>query len=183
MRTIKVLAGFTALALYTVFTAGVGQCQNEPTTGTSSQQTSITLQVDSFVALNDLTANIINNTTWDGSADVTGSDTVCVYANIASKHYMIVGKGSGAASAYTIAGTAEPANTIAYSVTWNDGGGAVALTAAAAAAQKDNAKNTLGCTGGNNATLAVTIAKADALAVPADTYTGTLTIEITPSLS
>jgi hypothetical protein len=117
----------------------------------------------------------LNLGTYPGTGALSGSEGFCVYRN-GTGAYTATLTGSGAASAFTIA---SGANTMAYTVTYN---GSAIITGGTTATQAGNSSVT-DCGGANvanNATIAVNITQAVLQASPTGTYTGTLTILVSP---
>ncbi len=113
-----------------------------------------------------------------GGADAVGTSSACVYRN-GTGNYQITATGDGAAGAFTLT---DGTNTVAYSVSYDDGSGAQGATSGVTLAGltgADAASNTCAVTG-DNATVQVTVAAADAATLPAATYAGTLTLVVAP---
>ncbi len=145
--------------------------QGSSSTGTTD--ISVTKQSEVKISgLNDIALTVQG----DGSA--TGSTTACIYRN-GTGSYTVTASGSGAASAFAL--TDGNSGVMPYSVTFDDGSGAAALTKNTALTGLTNA-NTLSssCNGGTNATIEVTVSTADFSSAPAGDYTGTLTLVIAP---
>lgn len=112
--------------------------------------------------------------TWD-SGDLTESDTVCVWSSTEG-YNVTISTGDGAFELVDIAATQT---NVPYSVSWTDIGGAPAAVTynTALNGQSTNAANQ-NCTGGDTATLAVTLSGADLEAARAADYTSTMTIVV-----
>lgn len=143
---------------------------------TSTGTLDISIQVDDEVRISNLGDILLG--TFAG-VDAVGSSAACIYRNSATT-YQITGSGNGAANAFTLT---DGTNTVDYSVTFAD-----ALTAPASLASgvaltgQDGADNDAACANtGNNATIEVTVAAADAAALPAGAYAGTLTLVVAPN--
>jgi hypothetical protein len=124
--------------------------------------------------LNDITFPI-----FDQINPLIASDSFCIYRNGAGL-YSVQATGSGAGLAFTLA---NGPSTLAYTPTWNDGNTTTALVANTTLTNRANAFTTnMDCNSGanNNATVELTISVADINAAPQATYTGTLTILVTP---
>lgn len=123
--------------------------------------------------------NDINLGVFDGINDMTGSDSLCVYRR-GGGQYGVTITGSGNGGAFTLS---NGASTLPYSVTWDDGGGAQAVTSGVLLSGLANTY-TAGpdCSGGalNNAILGVQVLATDiaAAATGVGTHTGTLTITV-----
>jgi hypothetical protein len=171
---------------------------------TSSGTTDLTLTVPEMVKIHkidDLSFNYtygLNN----AAATISDSDDVCVYSNMwtgGSHDYRVTMTGSGASSTFKVtctSGDCDEGTTdeIDYSAYWNDESGndtgeaQVGTTGGVSAQINDQTgwSNDLDCTGspngGTNARVRVEFAKNDILNNRrAGTYTGTLTILITPT--
>lgn len=144
---------------------------------THSATVTLTINIPTVARISQL--NDIPLGVWSGVGNLTGSDRLCIYRNSAGL-YTIKATGSGAAGAFTLANGAA---TLPYTVTWNDGTGAVAMTTNVALANRANAWTAGdGCNGGasNNATVAVTVTAASlAAATATGSYSGVLTLTYT----
>ncbi|MGB5580198.1 MAG: hypothetical protein WBM68_06525, partial [Woeseia sp.] len=102
----------------------------------------------------------------------------CVYRNGAGP-YQLIASGNGTGGAFTLT---DGVATVPYSVRYTDGTGTqdalsnVALTGLTGA----DGLSSICANTGNNATIEVTVAAADAASVPAATYIGTLTLLVSP---
>lgn len=125
--------------------------------------------------------NDVNLGTFDGVTDISMTESLCVFRRSGGT-YAVVLTGSGAGGAFHL--TNGP-SAIPYSVTWNDGSGAVAATAGTAITGRGNSY-TLDeyCAGGasNNATLGVQMLASDILSLASTTgvHAGVLTITVQP---
>lgn len=136
----------------------------------------LSISIGSYISLSQLTD--INLGTFDGVNPLAGSDTVCVYRNV-SGGYGVRASGQGAGGAFVLV---NGASQVAFSVTWNDGTGAVALSPGVLLSGRGNVNNTsLDCNAGaaNNATLGVTVSAAGlGAASAAGLHTGVLTLTL-----
>lgn len=113
-----------------------------------------------------------------GSGDFSGTSPACIYRN-GTGAYTLTASGSGVANAFTISDGG--ANNLAYDITYDDGTGAQTLAAATALVGRTNADTaSKTCASGNNGTISINVAAASVLAVPAGTYTGSLTLTVSP---
>jgi hypothetical protein len=169
----------------------VATAQATPVQGTEGATSTGSLLVTASVAARVQISNLSDLTFADadlgpvissgGTAQKT--ENVCVWSNNTDKGYFITASGSGTASAFTLAsGINTP---VAYGVAWAGTTGAssgTALTAATKSTKFTSTANTSTCAGGQSATLLVSIAGADATnMVAAASYTGTLTLLVTPT--
>lgn len=120
-------------------------------------------------------------TNADPSVAATSSQGPCVWSNTSTRNYTITASGSGTAGAFTIA---SGSSVIPYSIGWANSANATSLTAltagAASSAIASNATN-ISCGGTGNSTLKVTIGATDLQnMVATNSYTGTLTLVVTP---
>ncbi len=159
--------------------AGLGSTALAATDGAvgfnSTGTVDITLNVNDEVRISNL-ADI--NLGVFGGADAVGSTDACVYRN-GTGAYRITASGSGAAGAFTLT---DGTNTVGYSVNYDDGTGALAMASATPMIGRTGAdpSSATCATTGNNATVTTTVAAADGAALPAGTYTGTLTLLVAP---
>lgn len=144
---------------------------------TSTGSLVITVDVNDEVQISNLAD--INLGAFTGS-DLTDSSPACIYRNGLVSTYQITGTGSGAANAFTLT---DGTNTVAYSVDYTTvANGTNAMTSGSALLAQDGADNDTGCANtGDNGTIAVTVTAANAAALPASTYTGTLTLVVAPN--
>lgn len=120
--------------------------------------------------------------TFSGTGDLTGSDDVCVFSN--NGGYNIDAAGSGTGNAFELTG-GSTGSTVPYSVEWGNTAGAAsgsAVTPSTGLTGVTGSFTTPSCQGGSslNATLMVRISEADLSGAAADTYTGTLTLTVSP---
>lgn len=167
------LAGFVAPA--TAATQG--------TLGSTSQGSiTITATVPNRAQITGLTD--INFTNADPTSNAVATQNDCVWSNTATKGYSIKATGSGTAGAFTLAsGALTP---VPYSVQWNPSSGQSAgtsLLAGTALSGLVSAATTPTCSSGpaSTSSLIVSIASSDLQTmVAATSYTGTLTLLVTP---
>ncbi len=135
----------------------------------------ITLTVNDEVRISNLTD--INLGVFAG-ADANGSSAACVYRN-GTGAYQITATGDGAGGAFTLT---DGTNSVAYSIDFDDGTGALPMTSGLPVIGRtgaDPASSTCATTG-NNAVVSATVAAVDAATLPAGTYAGTLTLLVAP---
>lgn len=116
-------------------------------------------------------------------SDLSQSQTVCAYASGLPPRYAIVAKGSGTGNAFTLS---NGVSTLHYEVQWNASAGQTSGTALSAGAalsgQSSNAvlpTCTLGLT--PSGSLTVILRAAELSAARAGSYTGALTLLISPN--
>jgi hypothetical protein len=168
-----------AVAVFGAAAAGMANAATDGNLGATSQGTlTISLTIDPLVQISDL--DDITLPTFTGTGPVSGSDDVCVYSN--NGGFDITATGSGASSAFTLAGTGT--NTIPYSVAWANSSGATSGTSMSTSVPLDNQVATFtggaDCGGGTNTTVLVTVGAADLNVAPTDTYAGILTLMVAP---
>ncbi|MGJ3256753.1 MAG: hypothetical protein ACFE0K_10570 [Alcanivorax sp.] len=116
--------------------------------------------------------------TFDGSNNISRSDTLCVYQASGGQYAVtLTGSGNGGAFELISAGSSVP-----YAVSWNDGNGAQTATAGIPMAGMGNSRSgDPQCNGGasNNATVTVDVLANDIGAATASgTHSGVLTIMV-----
>jgi hypothetical protein len=177
-RTVSLLATAAALTL----TNQAAQAATNGTLGATSTGTLvITATVPNRARITGLTDVTFTNA--DPSTAASNAQNVCVWSNTATKGYSINATGSGAANAFTLAAGAL---TVPYSVQWNQSSGqtsGTALTTGTALGSQVSTATSNNCATGpaTTSSLIVTIASADLVTMAAATsYTGTLTLVVTP---
>ena len=158
---------------------------------TSSGTADIQVEIPKLVKISEL-----DDLTMLGGSKYTGgsggfdqNDPVCIYSNMdtGSGQYTVrVTGGSNpkatSPSAGFYVGNASTDNEIQYAVAWNDEAtvGGSTVTSGSDLTNQTGFSNSPNCSGGNNANVRVTMTQANLLAVRPATYTGTITILITP---
>lgn len=149
---------------------------------TSTGSVTITATVPNRAQLTALSD--ISFTNADPSTAATNSQSVCAWSNTATKGYSITATGSGTGGAFTLAsGALTP---VPYSVQWNQSTGqssGTSLTTATALGSLVSTATKPTCNSGPSTTssLIVTIGASDLQdMVAATSYTGTLTLLMTP---
>lgn len=131
--------------------------------------------------LSDVSYGTINSFT-----DQTSSQNVCVHSVFRffgfpiRRDYSVLATGSGSGGAFTLASGSA---TLPYEVHWADAANQTTgtqLTAGATATGFGNASTNQTCTGGENASLIVTITGTSLNTATAGSYTGVLSITIVP---
>jgi len=119
----------------------------------------------------------INLGSWSG-ADLNGSDQFCVFSS--TRSYTITAtsaNGTGTTFRLKDSGT----NYIAYTVNWTDSAAAVsALSSGTASGAQATSATSVNCAGADNTTVAINVPSANVSAVPAGSYSDTLTMLVTP---
>lgn len=174
----RILLGLSLAALATPAGAAT-----QGTLGATSQgSVTITATVPNRAQITGLTD--INFTNADPTTNAVATQNDCVWSNTATKGYSIKASGSGTAGAFTLSsGALTP---IPYSVQWNQSSGqssGTALTAGTALAGLVSTATSPTCSSGpaTTSSLVVSIASSDLQnMVAATSYTGTLTLLVTP---
>ncbi|MEQ8690877.1 MAG: hypothetical protein RIC89_08580 [Pseudomonadales bacterium] len=142
---------------------------------TSTGDLDIDLTVSDEVRINNLADITLGPFT---GADVSGSSPACVYRN-GGPDYQVTATGDGALNAFTLSNGTD---TVPYSVTFTDTVDAVTLASGTAAVRTGaEGDPLLNCSGGDNASIGVSVTAADASGLPQDTYIGTLTLMVAPN--
>jgi hypothetical protein len=177
----KKLIGHSAILLCTALLVPSLALAGDGSLGATSTGTStIDLVIPDLVRITGV-ANL-DLGSWTGAGNLTANDDVCVFRN-GTATYKITGSGSGAASAFTITDGSHP---LAYTVAFNDQSGTVGeialLTTVLSVQQSgaDTSSQTCSAHSADNANFHITITAAALGAVPAGTYTGTLTLVVEP---
>jgi spore coat protein U-like protein len=178
----------TMLVLGAAMAASAANAATQGTAGTTSTGTvtisaTIAPRVD-ISSLADVTfADSDLGPVVNTSNQATKASNVCVWSNNADKSYYITASGSGTSSAFSLANSTNP--VVPYQVYWNATSGQTTgsqLTTATKSAKFISTATSPACGGGTSATLVIGIQGSDANAMLASTtYTGTLTLLVTPS--
>jgi hypothetical protein len=167
----------SAVAAFGMVAAAPANAANQGSLGATSQgDLTITLTVDALVQISDL--DDIPLGTFDGSKDLTGSDNVCVYSN--NGGFNITATGSGASSAFTLAGGGT---TVPYTVEWANSSGATSGTEMFTGRPLNGQTAKFAgadCGGSTNTTVLVSVSQTDLSSAPADAYAGVLTLLVAP---
>jgi hypothetical protein len=164
----QILAGLLAVAAATSAEAG---------------SVPISLTIPSLAQIGGLTDVTFANVS--AQSDAVSTQSVCTYSNSLTRSYTVTASGNGAGSAFTLA--ASGGATVRYSVGWADSAGSAAttnLTAGTPSAAFGNATILPTCAigGAASSTLKITISAGDLQGMTGGaTYTGTLTLLITPA--
>lgn len=165
-----------------LFTSGVGFAATQGTIGATSEGTiDIEVDVQDLVRISGL-SDILLGFDATVAGDVVGSSTACIYRNGAGT-YSVEATGDGAADAFILA---NGVNTLPYSVSWDDevsGANAAGVTSGTVLTAQSGANTQADdCSvgGGANAFVEITVDRNDVVAAPIGTYTGTLTLLVTP---
>ncbi len=120
--------------------------------------------------MSDLTLNF-------SGTDETATSDACIYRNSGTA-YQITGTGDGAGNAFELT---DGTNIVPFAVTIDDGDTSVSMPAGSAVTRTNADQLDTDCfTNGPNAQISVTVTAANALALPAASYLGTLTLLVAP---
>ena len=187
-KTLNATVAATAIAASSILSSTAAFAATDGTLGATSTgvvNLSVTKStVAQISGLSDIT--LASYILGDGNQSL--NTTACVYSSTSGGNYTVLADGSGASNAFTVVDGS--AHTIAYSVVWNSAGvGSLAdsgttLTAHTTSATLHNAAtDSVTCAGsspGPTAQINVHILGTALDAAPAGTYTGTLTLLVTP---
>jgi hypothetical protein len=165
---------------------GTPLCVHAATDGalgaTSSGDSNVTLTIPKLVRISSITNFDFGN--YDGASDPASlnSDT-CVWTNDTAGEYTVNATGDGASNAYTVSNGSE---TLSYTVYWNDQvgtSGSVQLSTGISTATQTGADtSSQTCSGGGTSNLEVRFAKSDILSKEAGTYSGVISLTVSPVL-
>jgi len=142
---------------------------------TSTGDLDITLTILDEVRISNLTDITLG--TFAG-VDLSGNSPACVFRS-GTGNYEITADGSGAGGAFELS---DGTNDVAYTVTYDDGTGAVALTSGTALTGQtggDPGSDTCANTG-DNGDISVNVLATDMAPLPAGAYAGLLTLTVAP---
>ncbi|MEM7001858.1 MAG: hypothetical protein AAF529_13805 [Pseudomonadota bacterium] len=172
MNTFKKIAVGGVLAAV----ATTGFAANQGSNGfNSTGDLLITLNINDEVRISNL-----GDITLDfAGADISDTSPACIYRN-GGADYQVTATGDGAANAFTLT---DGTNTIAYTVSFDDGAADTPMASGTALARTNATGTDDDCVtnGGNNATITVGVAAAAANSLPQAAYTGTLTLLVAPN--
>jgi len=164
------IAGVTAAVAVTQGSAGA------TSTGTSQ----LSLVINNKLNVTNLADTALG--TYSG-ADMTGSDSICVYYNQTAS-YKITFDGTNTPGTFVLDDGSS--NTIPYTISYDDGGGASAITAATALTGQSTGGNTTDddcvTATADNGTVAYTVLATDITGNPNGTYTDTVQITVAPDI-
>lgn len=149
-------------------------------TTTSSQDFQVTIDVTDMVRISSM--DNIDLGSWAGGGDINATETFCVYSNNASAAYnvMITSQHQDGAANFFLVNADGSAN-VPYVLMFNDSaGGGTGATVGGSALSGNGTNNSVDCGGADNAMLTVKITEPDLASVPADSYSDTLTLVVSP---
>jgi len=146
---------------------------------TSEGSLEVTLELPELVRISDL--DDIDLGTFAGAA-LDGTDDVCVWST--TRAYSITATGDGGGGSFTLTGNTSGV-PLDYAVEWAENAGQTSgttLSTGTVLSGRSTTATSTDCNGGNdnNATVIVAVADDDLAAVPADSYSGTLTLLVAP---
>ena len=174
-------AWLIALAAGTLAASSAYAASDGTLGATSSGTVGITASVPSRARITGLVD--VDFTNQDPAIAASSAQDVCVWSNTATKGYTITATGDGAGSAFTLT---DGSTTVPYSVQWNSSAGQTSGTALSTGVASSTLTSTATqqiCSSGPSASasLIVGISTTDLSTMAAATsYTGTLTLLITP---
>ncbi len=170
LQRIAIGGAILAMTSTTVYAATQG------TTGfTSTGDLLITVTVSDEVKISNLVDIDLGGFV---GVDLTGTSPACIYRNTGTT-YNLTATGSGPANAFQLT---DGTDVVAYTVEYDDGTGfsSMATGVALGADNAEVANDDCVTAGSDNGSIQVTVAAAVAAALPAATYTGTLTLLVAP---
>lgn len=172
----------SALALFAALNGNAAVAATQGSQGaTSAGSIAITLSVAGRVQISGLSDVSFVSVSPDVAA--VSAQNVCVWSNTATKGYSLSASGSGAGSAFELAGTSS---SVTYSVAWNDTAGQSAGTPLSAgtelSGQTSSATNPDCSSGGAASSTLIVQVEPAALqtAQPDTTYAGALNLLVSP---
>jgi len=164
----------------TMSTQALAASQGTPG-ATSTGSVNINASVPNRVRISGLTdISLLNQ---DPTVEAQSAQDVCVWSNTATRGYSITATGSGSGNAFTLAGGG---GTVPYSVEWSGSIGQTSGTALTSSSPETGLTSTATqqlCNAGPSASasLIIKISSTDLSTMQAaTTYTGTLTLLVTP---
>lgn len=146
---------------------------------TSTGDVGITVTIQDLVqisALNDIVFG-----TYGGTGPLTAAETFCVYRNNTGAYQVtLTGNSDGLGGTGTDFFVTSGTDTIAYTVTYDDGSGAAAITTGTPLTGQLGDATATDCGGVDNTTINVSMAEADLQSAAAGTYSGLLTLLVSP---
>jgi len=169
-------AAAVAAALAVSALAGTAHAATQGTLGsTSTGSIDINATIPNLAQISRL--DDINLGSWSG-VDLNGSESFCVFSS--TRSYTITAtsaNASGTVFRLKDSGT----NYIAYNVSWTDTSPAtVALASGTASGAQQASATAVNCGGADNTTVSINVPTANIAAVPAGSYSDTLTLLVTP---
>lgn len=137
----------------------------------------LNLTIDSLIQVSGL--NDLLFPFYTGTGNLLQTDTFCIYRNSAGT-YQVTFSGSGTGGAFSLSNGVQE---LPYQLTFNDGTGAIAVTAGTALTGRQNvftANQSCDLGAADNATLEVTLLQADLNNAGNGNYSGILTLMVAP---
>lgn len=120
-------------------------------------------------------------TEWDGASNIQLTDATCVGMNHGGSNYGLTATGDGAGNAFTLSETGG--STLPYAVSWSSTStsatSGTSLTSGSSTSFSSGTAQGLNCSS-NNATLIVDIDSANLENAATGTYSGTLSVNVSP---
>ena len=174
-RTAQVIRTLATAAMVAALSAGSALAASDGLLGLNSTGTSLLSITKGDQAQITGIADIAMPAWTTGSPAPAGSTTACVFTTTGA-YQVTTSSANTTGTNYRLFDGAL--NYIVYTVQWNDGGGAVAMTGSTTLTSQTGS-TILGC-GGTNATVAVDITNPVMIAAPVGVYADTLTVLIAP---
>lgn len=176
MKPTFVRAAAVAASLAVAAFAGTAHAATQGTLGsTSTGSIEINATIPNLAQISRL--DDIGLGTWSG-ADLNGNDQFCVFSS--TRSYTITAtsaNGTGTTFRLKDSGT----NYIAYNVSWTDSSSSTStLSNATASGAQATSATAVNCAGADNTTVSINVPSANVAAVPAGSYSDTLTLLVTP---
>lgn len=180
MKNLKQISQFGLLATLIGVTAYVQAADGTPgmsSTGTMQLQ----VNVPNIIVLSNVADPAPAD--FDGHTDVIFTDSVCVGSNGATA-YSITATSNVNPTSFELSDTGTGGGTtVPYNVAWANSTGAGSGTALTSSVTQDflsGPVDNIGCTGGTNATVLITVPAASLQLVPAASYTDVLSLTVAP---
>ncbi|HEY9033719.1 MAG TPA: hypothetical protein VIN71_07275 [Pseudomonadales bacterium] len=175
MNTLKKTALGLAFAAALPAIAATDGTLGNPSTG----DIAITLTIDDLVQISRL--NDITFGAYAGSGNLTATEAFCVYRNGTGLYQVtLTGDSDGLGGPGTDFFVTSGANVLPYTVDYDDGSGALAVTSATPVTTRQGHQTLPDCGVADNTSLTVTLLEADLQAAVAGAYAGTLTLVVAP---
>lgn len=124
--------------------------------------------------------NSLSLGTWSGSGSLSDNDDVCIY-NSDTSNYSITASGSGSGQSFAMSGSGS---SMAFEVWFKGSSGSVGTYSQLTSGSPENFsganQTAVDCGGGVNANVKVSVGALTLGSVPAGSYSGSLTIVVTP---
>jgi hypothetical protein len=177
------MAGAAAVVGSLALGGGVALAATQGTLGSTSTGTSLLSATVPALAKITGVADLALGS-FDGVTDLDGNDDVCVFSNVGAGTYAVTMSSANQSGTDFRIADGGATNFAVYNAYWNDVTTTTGRTLVGSGVQlvgqtgADNSSTS--CGGGNTGNFSVNIPSANLGALPADSYTDTITILITP---